>query len=206
MTRAPMSQLEDWQLKDDAQDIRGWPVRDSSGAAVGRVHELIGNTDTGYVDTIMLDDGREVPVESVRQRGREVVLADTGRHAVQEGDDTTMTLSQERLRVSAERVPVGKIRLSKRVVSENVSQQVPLSREEIRLEREPVAPTEGIGYRDQKLGDEDVEITLTADRPVIHKEAVPVERVRVTKKTVTENASVTDTVRHEEAELGEREH
>lgn len=204
MTRAPMSQLEDWQLKDDEQDIRGWPVRDSSGAAVGRVRELIGDTDTGCVDTILLDDGREVPVESVRQNGREVVLTNVGKHAVQEGDDATMTLSQERMHVGTERVPVEKIRLRKRVVTEMVSQQVPVTHEEVQLEREPLTPTERAGYRDQQVGDEDVEVTLTAERPVIRKESVPVERIRATKKTVTENASVTDTVRHDEAEVDER--
>jgi stress response protein YsnF len=40
-------------------------------------------------------------------------------------------------------------------------------------------------------------VTLTAERPVVEKEAVPVERVRLGTETVTEQQQVSETVRKE---------
>ena len=52
--------------------------------------------------------------------------------------DDAMTRSEERLRVGTENAEVGRARLRKHVVTENVTQTVPVSHEEVRLEREPV--------------------------------------------------------------------
>ncbi|MGY1743601.1 MULTISPECIES: DUF2382 domain-containing protein [unclassified Blastococcus] len=42
---------------------------------------------------------------------------------------------------------------------------------------------------------------MHAERPVVAKEAVPVERVRLDKQTVTDTETVSDTVRKEQIEL-----
>ena len=42
---------------------------------------------------------------------------------------------------------------------------------------------------------------LHAERPVVEKEAVPVERVRLDKETVTEQAQVSEELRKEEIEV-----
>ncbi|MDP9247717.1 MAG: YsnF/AvaK domain-containing protein, partial [Candidatus Dormibacteraeota bacterium] len=47
-------------------------------------------------------------------------------------------------------------------------------------------------------------VTLTAERPVVGREAVPVERVRLGKETTTEERQVTDQVRKEEIELDDQ--
>ncbi len=45
------------------------------------------------------------------------------------------------------------------------------------------------------------EVTLTAERPVVTKQTVPVERVRLDTETVTEQRQVSEQVRKEQIEL-----
>ena len=114
------------------------------------------------------------------------------------GDDA-MTRSEERLHVGTENVAAGRARLRKYVVTENVTQTVPVSHEEVRLEREPITEAN----RDAALGGTDIteaehEVTLHAERPVVEKETVPVERVRLGTETVTEQAQVNEEIRKEQ--------
>ena len=116
--------------------------------------------------------------------------------------DDAMTRSEERLRVGVTRRPSGLARLRKRVVTENVSETVPVTREEVRLEREPI--TDGNIDRAMSgpdISEEEHEVTLTSEEVVVDKEVVPVERVRLAKEQVTEQRTVNDTVRKEEIEL-----
>jgi uncharacterized protein (TIGR02271 family) len=115
--------------------------------------------------------------------------------------DDAMTLSEERLNVGTEQVEAGRARLRKYVVTENVTQTVPVSHEEIRVEREPITEANrGDAMDGPAISEEEHEVTLHAERPVVEKEAVPVERVRLDTETVTEQQEVTDTVRKEQVD------
>ena len=114
------------------------------------------------------------------------------------GTGDAMTRSEERLNVGKETVQAGRARLRKYVVTENVTRTVPVSHEEVRVEREPITEAN----RDDAVAGEPIsedqhEVTLRAERPVVEKEAVPVERVRLGTETVTEDAQVSDSVRKE---------
>ncbi|MHA7145332.1 DUF2382 domain-containing protein [Arthrobacter sp. TmT3-37] len=116
--------------------------------------------------------------------------------------DDAMTRSEEQLHVGTERREVGKARLRKYVVTENVTQTVPVSHEEVRIEREPITDANrGDAYDGPAISEEEHEVILHAERPVVEKEAVAVERVRLGKETVTEQETVTSDVRKEEIEL-----
>jgi uncharacterized protein (TIGR02271 family) len=116
--------------------------------------------------------------------------------------DDAMTRSEERLTVGTQRVESGVARLRKYVVTENVSETVPVSREEIRVEREPITDANvGNALEGPAISEEEHEVVLHAERPVVAKEAVPVERVRLDTETVTEQETVSDTVRKEQIEL-----
>jgi uncharacterized protein (TIGR02271 family) len=114
-------------------------------------------------------------------------------------DDDAMTLSEERLNVGTQTEETGRARLRKYVVTENVTQTVPVQREEVRVEREPITD-ENVG--DASSGpdftESEHEVTLREERPVVEKEAVPTERVRLETDTVTEDATVSEDVRKEE--------
>jgi len=116
--------------------------------------------------------------------------------------DDAMTRSEERLDVGTRSEEIGRARLRKYVVSENVSETVPVSREEVRVEREPITDANvGDALDGPAISEEEHEVTLRAERPVVDKEAVPVERVRLDKETVTDHETVTDTVRKEQVEF-----
>jgi uncharacterized protein (TIGR02271 family) len=119
--------------------------------------------------------------------------------------DEAMTRSEERMHVGTERVETGRARLRKYIVTENVQTTVPVSREEIRVEREPITDANrGQAMSGPELSEEEHEVTLTAERPVIGKETVPVERVRLGKQTTTEQRQVSDQVRKEEIEVDDQ--
>jgi uncharacterized protein (TIGR02271 family) len=113
--------------------------------------------------------------------------------------DDAMTRSEERLHVGTEKVTAGRARLRKYVVTENVTQTVPVSHEEVRLEREPITEANRDAALDgPDITEEEHEVTLRAERPVVQKETVPVERVRLGTETVTEQAEVSEQVRKEQ--------
>ena len=115
--------------------------------------------------------------------------------------DDAMTRSEEQLKVGTEQVQTGTARLRKHIVTENVSHTVPVSREEVRVQREPITDAN----RDQAMGgselsEEEHEVTLHAEQPVVTKETVPVERVRLGTETVSGEETVSDSVRKEQIE------
>jgi uncharacterized protein (TIGR02271 family) len=130
---------------------------------------------------------------------------DTNRHGTVGHDtsgpttDDAMTRSEEQLRVGTEQIEAGKARLRKFVVTENVTTTVPVSHEEVRIEREPITDANvGDALGGPAISEEEHEVVLHAERPVVAKEAVPVERVRLDTETVTEQETVTDSVRKEQ--------
>ncbi|MGK5440262.1 DUF2382 domain-containing protein [Micromonospora sp. URMC 105] len=115
--------------------------------------------------------------------------------------DDAMTRSEERLHVGTEREQAGKARLRKYVVTEHQQVTVPVQREEVRLEREPITDANvGRAMDGPAISEEEHEVTLHAERPVVAKEAVPVERVRLGKETVTDTETVGGEVRKERIE------
>lgn len=110
-----------------------------------------------------------------------------------------MTRSEERLQVSTERVETGRARLRKYVVTETVVQTVPVSHEELRIVREPIAP--GSVPAVSTLSEEEHEVVLSAERPVVQKEVVAVERIRMETDVVAGEETVTEQVRKEQVEL-----
>ncbi len=142
------------------------------------------------------------------QRGT-IGETDDGDRIRSEGHDTSgpntddaMTRSEERLRVGTEQVVAGRARLRKYVVTEQQSVQVPVSHEEVTLEREPITDANrGDALSGGDITEEEHEVVLHAERPVVATEAVPVERVSMGTETVTEQETVSGTVRKEQIEF-----
>ena len=121
------------------------------------------------------------------------------------GHDTSgsaMTRSEEQLTVGTAQHEIGRARLRKFVVTETVTQTVPLQREEVRIEREPITDANvGDALDGPEISEEEHEVILHQEVPVVQKEAVPVERVRLDTDVVTEQQQVSDQVRKEQIEL-----
>jgi len=127
-----------------------------------------------------------------------VGAADMTSEAVDVGSGEYLTRSEEELHVGTEKVQTGRARLRKVVVTEQQTVTVPVTREEVRVVREPIAPGESV---DATIGEAAADVVLTEERVVVSKETVPVEKVRLDTETVTEQQEVTEAVRKEQIEF-----
>ena len=113
-----------------------------------------------------------------------------------------MTRSEERLHAATQRVEAGRARLRKYIVTEQQQVSVPVTREEVRVEREPITDANrDAALAGPDLSEEEHEVVLTEERPVVTTEAVPVERVRLAKHAQQAEETVTADVRKERIEL-----
>ncbi len=157
-----------------------------------------------------LGGGRTYPDTATERDADYTTTAGTGRYDDDDargtvGRDTSgpttddaMTRSEERLNVGKEKQATGRARLRKYVTTENVTKTVPVQREEVRIEREPITDANReAAMSGPDISDEEHEVTLHEERPVVEKETVPVERVRLDKETVTDEVTVDEEVRKE---------
>jgi uncharacterized protein (TIGR02271 family) len=133
-----------------------------------------------------------------RGTGRDAVGRDTSGPRT----DDAMTRSEEELRVGTAQRERGRVRLRKYVTTEQVQQTVPVRRERVRVEREPItdanldAATSG-----PNISEAEHEVVLREEEPVVEKRVVPRERVRLDKDTVSGEERVAEEVRKEQIEV-----
>lgn len=128
----------------------------------------------------------------------------SGRHSAGNGSpaaDESITRSEERLKVGTEEVESGHVRLRKYVVTEEQQVTVPVSHEEVRIEREPITDTDAARGRGSGISEEEQDVVLHEERPVVDKESVPVERVRMGTERVTDEETVSGEVRKEQIDI-----
>jgi uncharacterized protein (TIGR02271 family) len=109
------------------------------------------------------------------------------------GEGETVTRSEEELKVGKRPVEAGRVRLRKWVETEPVEMDVELEQQRARVTREQVDQPVG----EHEFGEEEVEVPLRGEEPVVQKETRAKERVAVGKETETERESVSDEVRKE---------
>ena len=98
-----------------------------------------------------------------------------------------MTRSEEELRVGTTEREAGRVRLKKYVVEDEVTETVPVRREEVRVEREPITDANrGDATAGPEISEEEHEVVLHEEEPVAEKRAVPKERVRLDKDVTTD--------------------
>ncbi len=131
-------------------------------------------------------------------RDRTYVDTDRDRVDVDRDRGDSVVRHEEELRVGKERVETGRVRLRKHVVTEQKTVTVPVQREEVRLESEPLQPGDVAAGR---IGEDEVSVTLSEERPVVEKDVVAKERVGLGKEVHTEERSVTENVAKEQVEI-----
>ena len=145
--------------------------------------------------------GREADGDYAAERGGAARGA-VGRDVSGPTTDDAMTRSEEELRVGTRERETGRVRLRKYVVTEHVQQTVPVRREEVRLEREPITDAN----RDRatagpEISEEEHEVVLHEEQPVVEKRVVPKERVRLAKDTITDEQQISEEVRKEQIDI-----
>src|SRR5437764_1882821 len=124
--------------------------------------------------------------------------ASTGAQEAGTEGEQRVRLREEQLRAQKQPVETGEARLRKDVVSEQQSMDVPVTHEEVYVERRP-----GSGQpTDQPLGEgETYRVPVRDEQVSVEKQAVEREEVSMGKRPVEETKRVSDTVRREEARV-----
>ena len=130
--------------------------------------------------------------------GRRIQTAASGRDGHADGHaDGSMIRSEERLQVTTEIVPAGRIQLRKYLVTEEQTFTVPVTREESAVDYEEIPDYERVPDGTDTLSDGYVEVVRHEERVVVTKQVVAVERVRLVRRVVTAGRTVTGQVRRE---------
>jgi len=118
------------------------------------------------------------------------------------GGGDAMTRSEEELHVGTAERERGRTRLKKYVETEDVQHTVPVSREEARVDREPITD-ENIdeAMSGPEFTESEHEVTLREEEPVVEKRTVPKERVRLDKDVETGEEPVSEQVRKERIDV-----
>ncbi len=115
-----------------------------------------------------------------------------------EADRLKVQLLKEELHVGKESRQAGEVEISKRVVEEQVQVPVTLEREEVVIHRHAVGAEGGTLAAGQTIGDETITVPLREEFAQVTKDVRVAEEIEIEKRTIAEQKTVADTVRHEE--------
>lgn len=73
-----LSRQDDYDLSHSDQDCRGWTVRDTAGNTLGKVADMVIDTEAEHVDSIVLDTGAQIPAADITLRDRTVTVRGVG--------------------------------------------------------------------------------------------------------------------------------
>ncbi|QNN51289.1 DUF2382 domain-containing protein [Nocardioides mesophilus] len=160
-------------------------TRSDTGLATGETTGYAGTSDLGTTDTTGTAD-----------------FESAGHDTSGPNTDEAMTRSEERVDVGTRDEESGRVRLRKYVETEHVTQTVPVRKERAVLEREPITDSNvGAATSGPAISDEEHEVILHEERPVVEKTTEAVERVRLGKETDVQEHEVSEDVRKEQIEV-----
>lgn len=116
-------------------------------------------------------------------------------------DEKKLTLSEEELRVGKREASAGEVGVRKTVDTEHVQKTVPVSREEVTIERRPIEAGAAAGA---DIGEDEIRIPLTQEELVAEKRVVGKEEIVIKKQTVTEDQTVEADVRKERVDIDDQ--
>jgi uncharacterized protein (TIGR02271 family) len=174
-----------------------------SGGAIVTVRDTDRTAETEQIlsangGTVRYEETAEIDAaDSTGQELLDTGYVDSGPVGAATGAVDRVQLFGEVLRVHKERINRGEVRIRKDVVTENQTIEVPVTREELVLERVPVSGT--VPAPGAKIGGaQEIRVPLSEETVRLEKQAVVREEVLVGKRDVEKVATVGDAVRHEE--------
>ena len=144
-------------------------------------------------------DGTLTPEEEQRLHDYYSLDYSPGEGQDTDADDDAVVVRNEELEVGTERRSSGQARLRKRTTTETRTVEVPVTREEIVLEREPVDP-DSAEARAADTGPDEVVVETHEEVPVVTKK-VSAEKVSLDTATVQDTETVSETIRHDDVDV-----
>jgi len=195
-----LADLDDWQLENSDQDLRGRPLMTRSGERLGIVRRMLVDCDRERVAALVLDNGQTVAIEDVEIRDDGTAYVDEARAlegasmppARSEGEEV-IPIVEEQMAVGKRAVERGRIQVRSRVVETPVHEEVRLREEHVDVERRPV--NQRVDNPEGLFREGTIEVTETSEEAVVGKSARVTEEL-VIKKDVDERVErIDDTVR-----------
>lgn len=111
-----------------------------------------------------------------------------------------IALVEERLKIDVRQVETGTVQVYKKVVSEEVTQEVPVVSEEIQVEHKPINQYVESAPAVRVDGDTTI-ISVVKEVLVVEKRLMLVEELHITKTQIASTTTVTETLRKETIEI-----
>lgn len=204
-----LDSLDKFELENSEQDLRGKMLCTSDGKEVGRVDDMLVNTDRERVAALRLEDDRVVDIDHVDIRdGKPVLLvpheqiprpaADFDRNNI---TSKHIPIVEEKLVVGKRQVETGNVRIRTHTESTPVSETVELRDERIDVDKRAVNERVGDREANAMFKDQDIEMTAHGEKAVVGKEARVKEELVVNKESGSHEETVGGNVRHTEVDV-----
>jgi uncharacterized protein (TIGR02271 family) len=164
------------------------------------------DTSEDRTEATLEPDERDRVERSDVGRREEVGGGDAGREAETRDvsaatTDDAMTRSEDEVSIGTRRRETGRARLRKHVETEQVDKTVPVEREAVRVDREPITDANrDAAMSGPEITESEHEVALHSEEPVVEKRTVPKERVRLDKDVHKDEENVSEEVRKERIE------
>ena len=213
-----LEELSDWALENPSQDIRNMPLVTASGQTIGIIDEMLVDRSAERVAAVRLQDGRVCPAEQLQIQDDQVLFqqdysattaqatagaataAATGLNA-----DDTIQIVEEEVAVGTREVVGDTIRVSSRVVTDTVSEDVTLVNEEAYVTTNPVDRVVSSAEADALFAEKTIEVTEINEEAVVGKRAVVTGEVEVGKVAQAHTETITETARRTVVDIDEVE-
>src|SRR5436305_11038881 len=122
-----------------------------------------------------------------------------GSSAVLDTEDIAeLELLSESLQVDKQKIVVGELSIRKEVITELQTIQVPVTREELVIERRS---EDGRCTAEVLRGQQQIRISISKERVIVKKEPVISEIAKISRRKIVETKYVSSPVRHEELRI-----
>ena len=203
-----LEELSDWALENPSQDIRNMPLVTASGQTIGIIDEMLVDRSAERVAAVRLQDGRVCPAEQLQIQDDQVLFQQdysattaqatagaatagaTGLNA-----DDTIQIVEEEVAVGTREVVGDTIRVSSRVVTDTVSEDVTLVNEEAYVQTTPVDRVVSSAEADALFAEKTIEVTEINEEAVVGKRAVVTGEVEIGKTAEAVTETITETAR-----------
>ncbi|WP_110926468.1 YsnF/AvaK domain-containing protein [Bacillus massiliglaciei] len=116
-------------------------------------------------------------------------------------EENSMKLREEVLDVDKDQVKTGEVRVEKEVTTEEKNIDVPVSRDEVYVERRPV--NEEDGTTEPVDGNETIKVPIVEEQVEVTKKPVVTEEVVIGKRKVQDTEHISETLKKEDAHVDE---
>lgn len=203
---ADLDSLDNYELVNADQDIRGWPLVSPQGEKFGVIKDLLVGKDRDEVVAVRLEDDRTCAVEPLDIHDNVVVY---GEAAVSHAKAGGAAVSEEVVPVIEERVAIGKrmadtgktINVRTRVVADTVAEDVHLRDETVSVDKRAVNRKVSAADAEALLDGRTVTMTEHDEELVVAKDAVVTDEVVVRKTAADRVERVEETVRKTEVDV-----